>query len=91
MTQKTPELEDLVDFPTLFTFRALAAPREGMLADCQNAAEAELGRAIEEINERPSKNGKWVSVRVSVQVENAEEIRGTYAALRAVDGVKMML
>jgi putative lipoic acid-binding regulatory protein len=91
VTQQYPELEDLVDFPTLFTFRALAAPREGLLQACQQAAEATLGRGIDEINERPSKNARWVSVRISIQVISAEEIRSTYAAIHAVDGVKMML
>ena len=91
MTQKKPELKDLVDFPTLFTFRALAAPREGLLEACQRAAELTLGRGINEINERPSKNARWVSVRISIEVVSAEEIRSTYAAIHAVDGVKMML
>lgn len=91
MSQKTPELEELVEFPATFTFRVVAADADGLADRCAAHVRDAIGREITELNEQPSKKGNYRSVRVVAMVESADEIRAAYAALKAEPGVKMLL
>ena len=91
MTTKQPELEELVDFPTTFTFRLVADSHPEMERRCAAAVTNTLDRPILGTNTKPSKNGKFTSVRIMATVVDADEIRACYAALHGLDGVKMML
>ena len=84
-------LDQLIEFPTSFTFRAVAATLPGLPQACAAAVEQALGRPVEELTEQPSSKGKWTSVRVTIEVQNADEVLSGYSALKAVDGVKMTL
>ena len=88
---ETTPLHELMDFPAVYTFRAVAATLPGLPQACADAVESALGRAPELVSAKPSAKGKWTSVRVTAQVESAEEVLAAYAALKQVDGVKMTL
>ena len=85
------DLDELMEFPATFTFRAVAAPLPGLPTACAKAVESALGRPIDKISAQPSSQGKWTSVRVTAQVQSAEEVLAAYTALKALDGVKMTL
>jgi len=84
-------LDQLIEFPTSFTFRAVAATLPGLPQACAAAVEQALGRPVAEVTEQPSSKGKWTSVRITIEVQNADEVLSGYTALKAVDGVKMTL
>lgn len=87
MSDTEPQLEDLVEFPTPWTFRAVGATTPALEALCRTAIEGSVGREVEALKIQPSSKGRWTSVRLSVVVESAEEVRDAYTALRKVEGV----
>lgn len=88
---ETPPLEDLVEFPSTFTFRVVATSSDGLADRAAALVSDAVGRSHDTVEEQPSKNGNYRSVRVAVLVESAEEIRAAYAALKTIPGVKMLL
>lgn len=86
-----PKLEDLVEFPTTFTFRVVAADAPGLTARCRELVEETLGRPVVHTEEKASKNGNFRSVRISAVVVEAQEIRSAYQALGSVEGLKLLL
>ena len=91
MSDPRARFEDLVVFPSVFTFRAVGAAEDAYLARCVARVEQLLGRPVERSDTRPSSQGRWVSVRLAVEVRTADEIRAVYAALHEVDGTRMVL
>lgn len=86
-----PRLEELVDFPAQFTFRALGAAEDDFSARCAAAVTRALGRMAETVTSQPSAGGRYLAVRVAVTVLTPAEIYAVYAALREVQGVRMVL
>lgn len=89
--RSTPKLEDLVDFPTVFVFRAVGRAEADFEVRCSAAVTATLGRMPDSVDTRPSAGGRWISVRLAARVHTPDEVYAVYAALRAVDGVHMVL
>ena len=88
---ETPPLEELVEFPSVFTFRVVAAAAHDLADRCAALVSEAVGRAHDALHQQPSKNGNYHSVRVAIRVESADEIRAAYTALKTVDGVKLLL
>lgn len=75
------------EFPGPFQFRIVIHPgREG---DVLAVLRASLGRddAIGDVSTRASRNGRFLSLRATVQVLQAEEVLVVYGVLRQVEGV----
>ena len=70
---ETPPLDELMEFPSSYTFRAVAATLPGLPQACATAVENALGRAPDKVSAQPSSKGKWTSVRVTAQVHSADE------------------
>jgi len=78
-------------FPGTFEFRAVVLP-ESKSATVAAAAAAVGGRdRIRDVTERRSSRGRYVSVRLSVDVDSAEAVLEVYAVLKAVRGVMTLL
>jgi len=86
-----PSIDDLVDFPSVFTFRVVARASESLLEQVKEIVEKRLERPAMNIGLQASSGAKFASVRVTVTVLDAEEIRDTYAALKEVPDLKMLL
>ena len=91
MSENEIPLDELLEFPCSFTFRVVAATASGLEERCTSLVEAQLGRALDEVGSRLSKEGNWCSVRLQATVRCGEEITGSYQALRDVPGLKMLL
>lgn len=74
-------------FPGTFQFRVVvhAAARDAVVAAL--TAAGELG----EVTDRPSRGGKYLSLRVPLQLQSAEQVLDVYALLGDLDGVLMIL
>lgn len=84
-------LELLMEFPSEFTFRVLAAWSETLVMDCSALAEQALGRAPIAVDHQLSAQGRFCSVRLTVQVLEPAEVHGVYAALKQVPQLRMLL
>jgi putative lipoic acid-binding regulatory protein len=91
MSEEKPSLEELIEFPATFTFRAVADTSPDIIDLCEQAVSNALGRKVMQTASNPSKNGRFCSVRVTATVISADEIRAAYAAIHALDGIRMML
>ena len=91
MDDSRARFEDLVEFPAVFTFRAVGAAADDYLDRCLARVEELLERPVSRHEIRPSSHGRWVSVRIAVEVRSADEIRAVYGALHAIDGTRMVL
>ena len=91
MSEEKPSLEELIDFPATFTFRAVADASPDIKEHCEQAVAKALDRQVIQTASQPSKNGRFCSVRVTATVVNADEVRAAYAAIHALDGIKMLL
>ena len=86
-----PPLEELLDYPALFTFRVVASVRDDLEDEVRGIVLRILDRPVTKVSRRPSSKGAFLSVRVSVMVTCAAEIRSVYAALHEIEGLKMLL
>jgi putative lipoic acid-binding regulatory protein len=91
MSEEKPTLEELIDFPATFTFRAVVDTSPDIMALCEQAVSKALGRKVIQTESNPSKNGRFCSVRITATVTSADEVRSAYAAIHALDGIKMLL
>ncbi len=86
-----PPLEELLAFPTDFTFRVVCRDADGLAERVREAVSNTLGRAPEAVDQQPSKKGTFRSVRVRTRVHDADEVRAVYAVLGDLPGVQMLL
>lgn len=91
MSEQKPQLEELIDFPSLFTFRAVASARATLAEEVRTLVESGVGRPAKSVEIQASKKGAFSSVRVTTMVHSADEVRGGYAALKGLDGLKLLL
>lgn len=84
-------LRDQHTFPGPFVFRAFVRP-DGRAA-VVTAVRASLGPGSDVISveERVSREGRWVSLHLSVQVTSAEDVLGIYDVLRALEEVVLAM
>ncbi len=88
---ETPPLEELIDFPAVFVFRAMGDAGDDFADRCVAAVRDALGRDPEGVETRPSKGNRFLAVRVGALVLEPADIHAAYAALKAVEGVRLVL
>ena len=78
-------------FPGPFEFRAVVRPdrRDAVIEALVTAAGGQ--DAVVGVTERPSRNATYLSVRVEMHIDRAEQVLELYDVLKAVDGVIMAL
>ena len=92
MDDRRIPIEELVAFPGPYTFKAIGHHTREFAPTVLKAAQRALGenRRIE-FRTRLSRKAAYISVSLVATLECAEELRNTYAALRAVEGVITIL
>ena len=85
-------IEELIEFPARYTFKAIGHHTRDYSDRVYAALTACLadGRRVE-LRTRLSRQGAYLSVTLTTQIESADELKGTYAALRKVEGVITLL
>lgn len=91
MSDPRARFEELVEFPTLFTFRVVARRVEGLDLQVSEAASLVTGREVHQVTVQPSREGTYQAIRVTVEVHDATEIRSIYEAFRVIAGVLMAI
>lgn len=81
-----------LDFPCRYPVKVMtesgADARRAVLAAVADHAEFSIS---EDVRYRPSRNGRFESITITVQAESREQLEALYAGLRRLDAVKMML
>jgi len=84
-------LRDHHHFPGPYRFRVVIEP--GARGAVLSAMVASVGpnAVVEEVNERASRTGKFVALRVLFHLEEPEQVLDVYAVLQEMDGVSAVL
>lgn len=86
--RKLPEIE----YPTVYTFRAIGRKGPGLRERVRQIVQAELGHVAEDsVTEQPSREGTYTSIRVMCILTNEEQRKAVYARLHADDQVVFVL
>lgn len=92
MSERAIAVEELLDFPTDFAFKTVGPNREAFATALAAAARGAVAPDREwQQRGRRSRHGTYLSVTLTTRVENADELRAVYAALRAVPDVITVL
>ena len=85
-------VEELIQFPTSFSFKAIGHHTLVFPQKALDAARSALpsGRKVE-LRTRLSRKGAYISVTLTTMLESADELRGVYAALWGLKGVITVL
>ena len=89
---KQRPIEELVDFPCVYCFKAVGEASEDFVASLRSRVGAVLGREVEdqEVKVRRSAQGNYQSVTLDVFVKSGEEVYEVYAAIKNDDRVRYM-
>jgi putative lipoic acid-binding regulatory protein len=79
------------DFPGIFDFRVVVRPESVNPVLETITASAGEGGAVQEVRQRLSRKGNYISLHVSTHVPNAEAVLDVYEALKDVSGVMTTL
>jgi len=91
VSEPTPSFDELLEFPAELVLRAVGDASDDLTARCASAVAALNPSGLMAVDEVPSRRGRFSSVRLKVQVDSADQLRSLYAALKAVDGIRMVL
>lgn len=87
-----PELESLITFPTEFPIKVMGLTQDGF---AQTVASVVRQHAPDfdtsTIEMRPSREGKWLSLTVTINATSREQLDGLYQALCDHPMVRMVL
>ena len=89
--EERARFEDLLEFPTEFTFRVVAAASPQVARDSTECLERLTGMSVSILSTNPSRTGKWSVYRVQATVASADQIRTAYDELAKVSDVRMVL
>ena len=85
-------MSDLLQFPTDYPLKIVGRPSDELRARVhavmlQHAPTLDPDR----VTERPSENGKYLSISYVIRAESREQIIALITELKAIDGVIMLL
>jgi putative lipoic acid-binding regulatory protein len=85
-------IEELIEFPARYSFKAIGHHTRDFSDRAYAALKACLadGRKVE-FRTRMSRQGTYLSVTLTTQIESADELKTAYAALRKIEGVITLL
>jgi len=92
VSERAVAVEELLDFPTSFAFKAVGPSSEAFVTAVAAAVRGALepGRNFEQ-RSRASRHSTYCAVTVTTRVEDVNELHAVYRALRAVPGVITVL
>ncbi|MBT3218028.1 MAG: DUF493 domain-containing protein [Proteobacteria bacterium] len=78
-------------FPGLFLFRVVVVPEQTSTVVSAMVAAAGDGAQLDDISERPSRNNKYIALRVGMELEDAERVLDVYQVLQTLDGIMAVM
>lgn len=86
-----PNLEELLEFPCDYPFKAFGPQDEKFSDDVRAAVAAFVPVPVDCLKLRPSAKGQYQCVTVLTRLNNLEQLQAIYAALRQVENLKYLL
>lgn len=86
-----PNPEELFEFPCDYTFKAFGPNDPSFVEAVHRAVDTVVGIPLDALHVRPSARGSYVCVSVLVRLQNFDQVKDGYAALRKVEGLRYLL
>lgn len=87
----TDNKKTLIDFPCHFPVKVVGDNTESFNQDMDALSRKHFSEATFNIQRKPSKNERYISLTITVYVENQEQLDAFYKALSSHAEVKMVL
>lgn len=87
----TPTLEELLEFPCDYVFKAFGPQEEQFVEAVRTAVATVVPLPLDCIKLRPSAKGRYQCVTVLTRLHSIEQLKAIYAALRTVENLKYLL
>lgn len=88
---KSESLDDLINFPCHYEFKAFGPATTGFVTQVQAAVSIVGAVARDAMRSRPSSAGTYQCVSLMVYLQSREQLEAVYAALRQIDDLKYLL
>jgi len=81
-------MKEMIEFPVIYTFKAMGENCESFINGVKDVF---CTKEVESVEEKPSSKGNYVSVSVTVEVTNFNELETFYTSIKNVKGLKFHL
>ena len=81
-------MKEMMEFPTIFTFKAMGENTEFFRNDIKNIF-VRYESAL--VSEKTSAKGTYTSISITVEVENFDELQNIYTKIKETNGLKFHL
>jgi putative lipoic acid-binding regulatory protein len=81
-------MKEMIEFPVIYTFKAMGHNSDTFIKGIKDVF---CGKEVESIEEKPSSKGNYVSVSVTVEVVDFNELQTFYTSITKVEGLKFHL
>jgi len=81
-------MEEMIDFPVLYTFKAMGEKSKQFESDIESLF---VMKEIDSIIKKESSKGTYLSISVTVEIENINELESYYKKIKSVKGLKYHL
>ena len=87
----TDDKKPLIEFPCRFPVKVVGDNTESFNKDIERLSQEHFALEEFEIQRKASKNERYISLTITVYVQNQEQLDAFYKAITAHDEVKMVL
>jgi len=81
-------MEEMIDFPVLYTFKAMGEKSKQFESDIESLF---VMKEIDSIIKKESSKGTYLSISVTVEIEDINELESYYKKIKSVKGLKYHL
>jgi len=81
-------MKELMEFPVIYTFKAMGTNDRKFVNDIKRVFDS---KTIDSLIEKPSSKGTYISVSVTTEVADYEELQQIYMSIKNVAGLKYHL
>lgn len=82
------KMKEMMEFPVIYTFKAMGENSEDFKKDMEEVFQY---KCIENISHTASKKGNYISVSVTCEVSDFDELESLYKSIKSLKGLKFHL
>lgn len=90
-SQPKPPLDELVEFPCDYIFKAFGLNNDAFVASVRSAVNRTVFAPLDAIKVRASSKGEYQCVTVVVRLQNVEQLKAIYSDLQQLAELKYLL
>ena len=81
-------MKEMMEFPVLYTFKAMGINDKNFIQDVKQVFDS---KEIDSIIKKPSSKGNYISLSVTTEVTDYDELQALYTSIKKINGLKYHL